>query len=413
MRASLAQTQRRPLRSSCCSGASSSSRHRCVVVASSTSSSSSSPPPSTDAYSYSSPSDAAAFVASASSLRKDQRVRRPENVPGAFFVDSSCINCDVCRKLAPDTFSKVGPQSAVHSQPPVESASSLLDDPVTAAAAAALVSCPTASIHAEGLRPSDVAAAAAAFLPCAVPGVVPASEGGPSALFLGYTSGKSFGASSYLLLRENGGNIMVDSPRFDPRLAAKIEALGGAKFIFLTHRDDVADHARWAARLGAKRIMHALECNERQGTDAVEAKLEGEGPWTLKDCRGDGEKGDADDEDIQFVLQPGHTEACVAMLHAPSRALFSGDVVSCGSDAGWFLEDGKSPRLYAYRDFCWFSFSQLLDSVEVGLRPLDFLHLLPGHGRSGSWESLEKKDEAVDELLRRERAVDASAAAKK
>lgn len=395
------------MRSSCCSGASSSSR-RSVVVASS---SSSTP---TDAYSYSSPSDAAAFVAAASSLRKDQRIRRPENVPGAFFVDSSCINCDVCRKLAPATFSKVGPQSAVHSQPPVEPASSLLDDAVTAAAAAALVSCPTASIHAEGLRPADVAAAAAAFLPCAVPGVAPASEGGPSALFLGYTSGKSFGASSYLLLREKGGNIMVDSPRFDPRLAAKVEALGGASWIFLTHRDDVADHARWAQRLGAKRIMHSLECNERQGTDAVEAKLEGEGPWTLRDCRGGGgeeEKGGPDDDEVQFVLQPGHTEACVAMFHAPSRALFSGDVVSCGSDAGWFSEDG-SPRLYAYRDFCWFSFSKLLDSVEVGLKPLDFLHLLPGHGRSGSWESLEKKDAAVDELLRRERAVDAAAAKK-
>ena len=418
---SLAQ-QRRPSRSGapcCCSGASSSPssrRRRRRVVVSSTSSSSPSPP--TDAYSYSNPSDAAAFVAAASSLRKDQRVRRPENAPGAFFVDSSCINCDVCRKLAPDTFWKAGPQSAVRSQPPLASASSLLQsDPVAAAAAAALVSCPTASIHAEGLRPSDVAAAAAAFLPCAVPGVAPASEGGPRALFLGYTSGKSFGASSYLLLREKGGNIMVDSPRFDPRLAAKIEALGGARWIFLTHRDDVADHARWAERLRARRIMHSLECNERQGTDAVEAKLEGEGPWTLRDCRGEGERGgdgDGDDDagddgEVQFVLQPGHTEACVAMFHAPSRALFSGDVISCGSDAGWFSEDG-SPRLHAYRDFCWFSFSKLLDSVESGLRPLGFLHLLPGHGRSGSWESLEKKDAAVDELLSRERAVDAAAA---
>ena len=59
-------------------------------------SSSSSPP---DAFSYSNPSDAAAHVATASSLPKDQRVRRPENAPGAFFVDSSCIDCDVCRKL--------------------------------------------------------------------------------------------------------------------------------------------------------------------------------------------------------------------------------------------------------------------------------------------------------------------------
>ena len=302
-----------------------------------------SPSPS-NAYSYSNPSTAAASVAAAASLPRSQRVRRPENAPGGFYVDSSCINCDVCRRLAPSTFSKVGPQSAVHRQP---ASPASLDDPVTLAAAAALVSCPTASIHAEGLAPSAVAAAAAAFLPCAVPGVVPASEGGPPVLFLGYTSAKSFGASAYLLLRppEEGGNVMVDSPRFDPRLASRVEALGGAAFLFLTHRDDVADHARWASRLGARRIMHSLECDAGQGTDAVEAKLQGAGPWTLRDCRQEGEER-AGDGDVVFVLQPGHTEACVAMLHSPSRSLFSGDVISCGSDAGWFSEDG-SPKLHA------------------------------------------------------------------
>ena len=320
---------------------SSASFRRCVVVVAASPN---------DAYSYSDPSAAAASVAAAASQKKNQRVRRPENAPGAFYVDSSCINCDVCRRIAPETFSKIGPQSAVHCQPPASSPSSL-GDPTTAAAAAALISCPTASIHAEGLELSAVAATAATFLPCAVPGVVPASEGGPPVLFLGYTSGKSFGASAYLLLRpkDEGGNIMVDSPRFDARLASKIQALGGAEFIFLTHRDDVADHARWASRLGSRRVMHSLECNAKQGTDAVEAKLEGSGPWTLRDCRG-GEEGreggEAGDGDVRFVLQPGHTEACVAMLHAPSKALFSGDVVSCGSDAGWFSEDG-SPRLHA------------------------------------------------------------------
>lgn len=308
-------------------------RRRSVAVASSSAASSN------DAFSYSNPSDAAAFVATSSSLPNDQRVRRPENVDGAFYVDSSCINCDVCRKLAPKTFSKIGPQSAVFAQP----ASSSLEDPVTAAAAAALVSCPTASIHAEGFKPSDVAAAAAAFLPCDAPGVVPPAEGGPPVRFLGYTSGRSFGASAYLLLLKDG-NVLVDSPRFDPRLLKKIEALGGAKWFFLTHRDDVADHARWAAKLGARRIMHSKECNEQQGTDKVEAKLEGEGPWTLRDC-GSSEEGGSDDE-IKFVLQPGHTEACVAMFHFPSKSLFTGDVVSCGTDAGSFSEDG-SPKLHA------------------------------------------------------------------
>jgi ferredoxin len=28
----------------------------------------------------------------------------PENVPGAYYVDSTCIDCDLCRSTAPDFF---------------------------------------------------------------------------------------------------------------------------------------------------------------------------------------------------------------------------------------------------------------------------------------------------------------------
>jgi hypothetical protein len=30
--------------------------------------------------------------------------RLPENVPGDFFVDSTCIDCDTCSQLAPHIF---------------------------------------------------------------------------------------------------------------------------------------------------------------------------------------------------------------------------------------------------------------------------------------------------------------------
>jgi hypothetical protein len=30
--------------------------------------------------------------------------RVPENVPGDFFVDSTCIDCDACRQIAPSVF---------------------------------------------------------------------------------------------------------------------------------------------------------------------------------------------------------------------------------------------------------------------------------------------------------------------
>lgn len=38
------------------------------------------------------------------------------------------------------------------------------------------------------------------------------------------------------------GNILVDSPRYNPILAKRIEELGGVRHIFLTHKDDVGDH---------------------------------------------------------------------------------------------------------------------------------------------------------------------------
>jgi hypothetical protein len=34
----------------------------------------------------------------------DYRKRVPENAPGHFFVDSTCIDCDTCRQLAPQVF---------------------------------------------------------------------------------------------------------------------------------------------------------------------------------------------------------------------------------------------------------------------------------------------------------------------
>ena len=32
--------------------------------------------------------------------------RLPENIPGRYYVDASCIDCDQCRALAPQIFSR-------------------------------------------------------------------------------------------------------------------------------------------------------------------------------------------------------------------------------------------------------------------------------------------------------------------
>ena len=66
--------------------------------------------------------------------------RRTENVPGEWFVDSRCIDCDACRSLAPSTFTRVAGQSAVTRQPAAVG-------PERLAALQALLVCPTTSIH--------------------------------------------------------------------------------------------------------------------------------------------------------------------------------------------------------------------------------------------------------------------------
>jgi ferredoxin len=34
----------------------------------------------------------------------DQSIKVPENVPGSFYVDATCIDCDLCRETAPRNF---------------------------------------------------------------------------------------------------------------------------------------------------------------------------------------------------------------------------------------------------------------------------------------------------------------------
>ncbi len=66
--------------------------------------------------------------------------RLPENVPGDFYVDSSCIDCDTCSQLAPAIFRDHGEQCSVYRQPET--------DAETRLALMALVACPTGSIGA-------------------------------------------------------------------------------------------------------------------------------------------------------------------------------------------------------------------------------------------------------------------------
>src|SRR3954453_13223407 len=70
------------------------------------------------------------------------RKRVPENVPGDFFVDSTCIDCDACRQIAPAVFGEAATTSFVHTQPTTPAD--------RRRAVQALLACPTGSIGCRG-----------------------------------------------------------------------------------------------------------------------------------------------------------------------------------------------------------------------------------------------------------------------
>src|SRR5262252_5453006 len=160
----------------------------------------------------------------------------PDNVPGSFFVDRDCIDCETCYSMVPSVFQDAGNHSRVHRQPG--------SDAERREAQRALVACPTASI---GTDDKTGMAEAARDFPLTIEGEVS---------FCGYTSEKSFGAWSYLVERPEG-NVLVDSPRAAAPLMKELERRGGVATMFLTHRDDVADHAAFRKRFGCERVLHA------------------------------------------------------------------------------------------------------------------------------------------------------------
>jgi glyoxylase-like metal-dependent hydrolase (beta-lactamase superfamily II)/ferredoxin len=259
--------------------------------------------------------------------------RLPSNVPGEFFVDSTCIDCGTCRQVAPEAFAEGRDASYVYRQPEDEAAAKR--------AAMALVACPVAAIGTEKKR--DVAAARAAFPEPIADGVY----------YCGWAAESSFGARSYLLVRSRG-NILVDSPRYAAPLVEAIEALGGVRWMFLTHRDDVADHRKFRERFGCERILHRDDVVA--GTREVEIKLEGDAPVPF-------------DDEVLFIPVPGHTPGSTCLLYR-ERFLFSGD-------HAW--SDAAGERVVASHRVCWYDWD-LQTASMARLADYRFEWLLPGHG---------------------------------
>ena len=261
--------------------------------------------------------------------------RRSENVSGNFYVDSSCIDCDTCRWIAPKIYKRVGEQSAIYHQPANETEREQ--------AMQALLSCPTASIGTRE-KPTDILEVQKTF-PLLLEDNV---------YYCGYHSEKSYGAASYFIQKPEG-NILIDSPRFTPPLVKRLEELGGVSYMYLTHKDDIADHQKFQQHFNCERILHQDDITTE--TQDVEIKLSGQEVIQLA-------------PDLLIIPVPGHTKGHTVLLYK-NKFLFTGDHLAWSP----YLK-----HLYAFHRYCWYSWSEQTESMEK-LANYSFEWVLPGHGR--------------------------------
>ncbi|EME27679.1 hypothetical protein Gasu2_17880 [Galdieria sulphuraria] len=298
------------------------------------------------------------------------RKRRQENVAGNIYVDTSCIDCDTCRWLAPNIFSRKDGQSYVHKQP--ESTQE------EEAAFKALVSCPTGSIRLE--RPCKLVKQTQDSFP------YPVHADLPNIFYMGFASAKSFGAHSYLWLSSADSptfsfpnSILVDSPRFFTPLAKNVQnriAPGNCvDWMFLTHRDDVADHEKWSSYLKARRIIHYADAVG--SLQSVEWILEGDGPWYLS-------------EDLKLVHVPGHTRGSTVLIDKRNGVAFTGDHLAFDMEIG---------ELCAFPEVCWYSWKEQRSSVEK-LMDEPFEWILPGHGRPFHFHNEKERKELLGRIAK-------------
>jgi glyoxylase-like metal-dependent hydrolase (beta-lactamase superfamily II) len=137
--------------------------------------------------------------------------------------------------------------------------------------------------------------------------------------------------------------------------------------MFLTHCDDVADHARFAKHFGCSRVIHRDDVD--QGTRDVEVIVEGGDAHEL-------------DDGALVIPTPGHTRGSSCLLFE-RRYLFTGDHLAFSPARG---------HLYAFRGACWFDWRTQIDSMRR-LGRHDFEWVLPGHGRRAHFPAAQMREQ--------------------
>lgn len=263
----------------------------------------------------------------------DRSRSNPHDEGGPWFVDTTCIDCDVARQLAPGLIEEDEDGLSYFVREPATDEEELQ-------AWRALLACPTGSIGAPpGAEPPDEAFP----MRCA-----------PDVHYLGYTARSSFGANSYFVPPDGDRpGLMVDSPRWRRDLAEAMREMGGVDHVILTHRDDVADHDRYADALDARVWIHETEAASAEATDLLD--------------------GDARIlEGVEAIHVPGHTRGSVCYL-VDGIYLFTGDSLY------W---SRHLDTLNVFPGATWYSWDRLVESMRK-LLDHEFAWVLPGHGGRG------------------------------
>jgi glyoxylase-like metal-dependent hydrolase (beta-lactamase superfamily II)/ferredoxin len=277
--------------------------------------------------------------------------KHPLGVEGSLFTDHSCIDCGTCYHLAPTLFKEADDRrSAVIKQP--------LTNDEWVNAKRSILSCPTNSI---GLNnPPDQFKKLPTCLPLEI---------SDNIYYLGFTSESSYGASSYLIMRDEG-NVLIDSPRFNKALISEINKLGGVKFMFLTHKDDVADHKAFRDYFNCQRIIHIKDLTKN--TSLCEQIITGTQSIYLS-------------PEIKLIMTPGHTKGHMCLLYK-NKYLFTGDHLFVNEEL-----------LYASRSVCWGSWDEQTLSMKKLLHE-KFEWVLPGHGGWGNF-SVQEVQKQMSHLI--------------
>ena len=242
-----------------------------------------------------------------------------ENVPGSFFVDSTCIDCDTCRQLAPATFGETGEFSFVQLQP--------RDRGESRARPARIGGLPH-RLDRDADRPR-----------CRGP-----SRDFPLALargvlYCGFNSRKSFGGNSYFVRASR--RQLAD--RFATLCGAPGAAVCGARAASATSSSRIA--TMWPMRRSMRRALG--RSGSSTGWNCPRSPM----PSALSKarCRSSWRP-------VSWPFRrPGHTRGHCALLYR-DEFLFSGDHVWWSRNRG---------RLNASRDVCWYSWKEQVESVAL------------------------------------------------